>query len=132
MKNYQINNDEYYAAVSINPRIYPLDVVYSASYLFTDKCYIVIDGNPETELIVYIKPKEVGQDLDKAANEFNNELLNYANYNAQLQQNARLREILLQRILMAGQNTANPNSNLDNESKPWKKNEPISNTEEGN
>ena len=58
ISNMEINKEEGYALISINPKIYPLDVVYSAVYILLDKAYIVIDGDPEEEIIVEIRSKE--------------------------------------------------------------------------
>ena len=84
--------------LSLNPKIYPLDVIYSCAYLFTEKNYIVMDGNPEEEILVDITPKEKGQDLRKLAGEFSNELVNFGAYTVQVARNARLRDHLMHRV----------------------------------
>jgi len=38
--------------IPINPEIYPLDVIYTSAYVFIDRAYVIIDGNPKKEVIV--------------------------------------------------------------------------------
>jgi len=85
--------------LNINPKIYPLEIVYSAAYVFLDKSYILLDGDPEKEISIRLKPKE-GQDLEKLGNEFLNELINYADYKKRAEDTKTIRETLLQRALI--------------------------------
>ena len=85
--------------LNINPKIYPLEVVYSASYVFLDRAYIMLDGNPEKEIIVRMKPKGK-EDLEKLGGEFMNELINYADYKNRAAQTRKIREMLLERALL--------------------------------
>ena len=62
--------------LSINPKLYALETVYSAAYVFLDRAYILLDGDPEKEILVKLKPKQK-EDLDKLGGEFFNELINY-------------------------------------------------------
>ena len=119
MENFEIKDGS--VILSVNPKIYPLDVIFSAAYIFTDKNYIILDGNPEEEILVEIKPKEKTNEMEKIAMEFNNELVNYGSYAVQSARNIHLRHIILQRVLQtAGHQTRSEVSNL-NDSKPWKK-----------
>lgn len=120
MENFEIKDGS--IILSVNPKIYPLDVIFSAAYIFTDKNYIILDGHPEEEIIVEIKPKEKTNSMQEIAMEFNNELINYGSYAVQSARNIHLRHIILQRVL---QTTGSPHiapeaGNLSN-SKPWKK-----------
>ena len=67
MENFEIRDGSVF--VSVNPRIYPLDIIFSAAFIFTDKNYIILDGNPEEEILVQIKPKEKIDDVGKIAME---------------------------------------------------------------
>ena len=87
------------AIISVNPKIYPLAVIYSASYVFLDRAYILLDGSPEKEILVKLKPKE-GNDPEKLADEFFNELINYADYSVRAEQTKKIRETILQRALI--------------------------------
>lgn len=85
--------------LSINPKVYDLEVVYSASYVFLDKSYVLLDGDPNKEIIVKLKLKEKG-DLNKLGYEFFNELLNYSDYKKRSEQTKEIREMILQRSLL--------------------------------
>ena len=63
--------------VSVNPKFYNLDVVYSSLYNFLENCYCKVSGDPDEEIFVELKPKKK-MDLKKLGREFNNELVNYA------------------------------------------------------
>jgi len=97
--NIEINKDECYVLVSVNPRVYPLDVVLSSAYIFTDHCYVLVDGDPVEELIVELRPKDKNNDLELLGMSFNNELINYANYAIQAVKNAKLREEIIKKVL---------------------------------
>ena len=100
--NIELYEKEGYAWVSVNPKIYSLHVIYSAAYTFLDKCYVLVDGDPDEEIIVELRPKEKTMDLDKTARDFNNVLINYANYATQSSRNAAIREMILKKALLVG------------------------------
>ncbi|MCD6226345.1 MAG: His-Xaa-Ser system protein HxsD [Candidatus Aenigmarchaeota archaeon] len=87
--------------ISINPKIYPLEVIYSAAYMFLDKAYIIIDGNPETEIIVTMKAKKGmnRSELEKIGLNFHNELINYSVYVVQAARNNDIRKAIVERAL---------------------------------
>jgi len=87
--------------ISINPKIYPLEVIYSAAYMFLDKAYIIIDGNPETEIIVTMKAKKGmnKSELEKIGLNFHNELINYSVYVVQAARNNDIRKAIVERAL---------------------------------
>lgn len=97
--NMDVHEKEGYVWVSVNPKIYPLAVVYSAAYSFIDDCYVLIDGDPVEEIIVELRPKEK-KDLRTLGLEFNTELVNYANYTANYIKNAKIKETILKRVLL--------------------------------
>ena len=91
--------DDNQLIISVNPKMYPLEAVYSAAYVFMDRAYIVLDGDPEKEIIVNMKLKNEGS-LEELGNEFNNELLNYADYLARAKETKNIREMFLQRAII--------------------------------
>jgi His-Xaa-Ser system protein HxsD len=100
--NFDLNKTESAVTVRVNSKIYPLNVIYSASYVFLDRCYIMLDGDPEVEVVVELRLKDgVDLGLDVLAKEFFNELLNYAFYENQSKKNAQLRNTLLQAALFS-------------------------------
>ena len=96
--NLKLDKKENKITVSVNPKIYHLDVIYSASYVFLDKSYVFLDGNPKKLVKVELKPKKK-YDLEKLGREFNNELLKYADYKKRSEQTKQIREMIIQRAL---------------------------------
>ncbi len=99
LSNFEINEKENYCLISLNPKIYPLDVIYTTGYMFTDRAYVLIDGEPDSEIIVELRPKKK-YNLKKLAREFNNEILNYLVYLRYKDKNSELRKIILLRVLL--------------------------------
>lgn len=95
--NLEIHSD--HVIVSVNPKIYNLDIIYSAAYVLMDKAYIVIDGDPEEEIIVEIRAKGKNNN-EELGRDFNNELINYAVYKAQSAANQEIKETMVKRALM--------------------------------
>lgn len=109
----KINKREGCVRLSINPEIYPLDVIYSAAYVFLDRVYILLSGdmkNIQVELRMKERADKREDLLKKLAREFCNELLNYSFYKQQVEKNAALREVILKRALLT--------SEIDNEKIP--------------
>lgn len=100
----EIREKEGCILISINPRIYSLDVIYSAAYVFLDKAYLLLDGDPQKKIVVELRPKEKSKsNLEKLGREFNNELLNYATYKEQSERNASIRQAIVQRALLTSE-----------------------------
>lgn len=88
-----------HVVVSVNPKIYGLDIVYSAGYVLMDRAYVVIDGDPDEEIVVELRPKKKG-DLETLGRDFNSELLNYAVYKSQAAANKEVKDALVQRAML--------------------------------
>jgi hypothetical protein len=41
----------------LNTKTYPLEAIYSAAYVFLDRAYIYLDGDPKKEIQVSLKGK---------------------------------------------------------------------------
>lgn len=102
MKNFaniEIDEKNKCALVSVNPKIYFLDVIYSAAYILLDRAHIILDGDPEEEIIAELRPKGK-QDLKALAMAFNDELLNYSVYKTQSEKNKDIKQAIIQRALL--------------------------------
>ena len=95
-----INVRETFCEVAINPKLYSLEIVHSASYIMLDDCYIVIDGDPEKEILVRIKPKEKGKKLEDLGLEFSNNLITFKEYDNNFKNNKEIRDLIMQRALV--------------------------------
>jgi His-Xaa-Ser system protein HxsD len=96
--NIKIGEDQ--AVFSLNPKIYPLELIYSAAYIMIDRAFILLDGDPSEKILVEIRKRKEQQDLKELVMQFNDELLNYAVYKEQSEKNKELREMILQRVLV--------------------------------
>ncbi|MBN2422227.1 hypothetical protein JXB41_03285 [Candidatus Woesearchaeota archaeon] len=96
--NLELHDEEGYVAVSVNPVFYPLDIVYSACYIFLDRAYILLGGDPEEEIIVELRPKNP-QDIESLGRDFNNELLNYAVFSINSEKTRPVKEAIVSKAL---------------------------------
>jgi His-Xaa-Ser system protein HxsD len=101
----KINKEENKIVVSVNPEIYPLEAIYGAAYVFLDKAYLFLDGNPKNQVMVTIKGKGKlnKKQLKDLAGEFYNELLNCALRDKISQANQKIRELIVARALFSAQ-----------------------------
>ncbi len=97
--NIEVHKDEGYVVVSVNPKIYSLPVVYAAAYVMIDRAYVILDGEPNEEILVKLRPKQSGYDLEKLGREMNEELLNYSVYMVQSVQNKEIRDAIMKRAM---------------------------------
>lgn len=90
-----------FAIISVNPKLYPLSVIYSAAYWLLDRVHVIIDGDPDTEILIEIRPKDKDKkvDIKEIGYEFNDELINYSVYTVQATRNKRMREMILENAL---------------------------------
>lgn len=63
--------------ITVPKRPYSNEVIYAASYVFTDRCYVFLDRTEEGEIVVSLTGKEVLEtpELSALTGEFFNELL---------------------------------------------------------
>ncbi len=96
------------AVVSINPKIYPLEVIYAAAYVLLDKAYFILDGDPEKSIKITIMAKNekaAKKELEKIALQLHDELINYATYIVQAARNQAVREAIIKRALATNNET---------------------------
>lgn len=87
--------------LSVNSKIYSLETIYAAGYLFLDKVYILLDEGRNGHIDVYLFPQGSSMDLKKTAFEFYNELLNYSHYFSRAKMNADTAKLILQRAFFS-------------------------------
>jgi len=102
---FKLNKEQKSLEFKINTKIYSLTAIYQTAYLFLDKVYVFLDGEPKKEIKVIMKGKEgqEGEDgkerLKKIASEFYNELLNQLLREKVSQTNAKIREYIVAQAL---------------------------------
>ena len=89
--------------LTIDPQLYPLEAVYGAAYVFLDKAYLRLDGNPKKKIIIKIKGKESldREKLENLAGDFLNELLNYTLRYKISKNNRKIREYIVGTALLS-------------------------------
>jgi len=98
--NFSIDKKQNQLKFTINTKIYPLTVIYQAAYLFLDKVYIFLAGDPEKKLEVNFKSKpDSNTDLNQLAGLFYNELLNQLLRYKVSETNAKIREYIVSQAL---------------------------------
>ena len=65
------------AQITLDEKLYPLEAVYGAAYIFIDRCYVLLDRS-EKGVRVTLAPKTAMADLSPLVGEFANELLSCA------------------------------------------------------
>ncbi len=87
----------------IDPKVYPLDVVYQAAFVYIDRAYLFLDRSPDGELVVTLKGKGKLKktELEMLLGEFANELLNQAVRKTLAKENHRLRELIVAKALFS-------------------------------
>jgi His-Xaa-Ser system protein HxsD len=114
--NIEVNKNKGNVIVSVNPKVYGLDTIFSAAYIFIDKAFVIVDGDPNEEIIVQLKAKNKKEDLEKLGREFNNELINYSFYNIQTIKNMPIRAAIVQRAFKT--HIGEAEENLEKTAKP--------------
>ncbi len=69
------------ARLELDDSLYPLEALYGASYIFIDRCYVLLDRPRAGRFRVTLKPKRAGaaaEELHALVGEFANELLSCA------------------------------------------------------
>lgn len=88
-----------HAVFSLNPKLYPIDIIYSAAYIMLDKAFILFDGDPNEKIVVEIRRKNPDQNVEALVIEFNEQLLNYGVYKIQTERNKNLREMIMHKVM---------------------------------
>ena len=96
-----IDQTEGSVRLTINPRIYSLETIYAAGYLFLDKAYLFLDEGKNKNIDIYLFAQDNRSDLKKLAFDFSNELLNYCHYFSSAKNNAEAIKLILQRALFS-------------------------------
>jgi His-Xaa-Ser system protein HxsD len=87
----------------LNTKTYPLEAIYSAAYVFLDRAYIYLDGDPKKEIQVSLKGKTklTKKELEDLVGEFHNELLNYLLRVEIAKRNQKIREYIVASALVS-------------------------------
>jgi len=84
--------------LTLNTKIYPLEVIYSAAYIFLDKAYFYIEGDPNKEVKLTLYPKQA-TDANKLKLEFLNECVNQSSFMTKLEKNNEIFKLIVEKAL---------------------------------
>ncbi len=89
------------AVLELEERLYPLEAIYGAAYLFLDRCHVFLADAGLGRVRVTLRYHEPPRDavLDELAGEFSNELLNQILRQRLAQSTSRVRELYTARAL---------------------------------
>lgn len=87
-------------SVKLDTRIYPLDVVYLASYALLEDASVRIEGDPDNEITVNIRSK--GGDIEKIKERFECELVKSSVYDKKSKEEIEFKSDLIRNSLLAG------------------------------
>jgi len=119
--NIEVQKSKNNVIVSVNPKVYGLDTIFSAAYIFIDKAYVIIDGDPNEQIIVQLKAKDKNTDLERLGRDFNNELINYSFYAIQTARSMPIRAAMIQRAFKTHTSEVEEGmEDLEEIAKPWK------------
>ena len=99
LKSVEFNQKENFLLFPVNPRVFSIQTVFSAAYVLLDKAFVLVDGQPDSLLVVSLMPKK-GRNLKGLAVEFSEQLLNYAVNSEQSRQTKGFREELIKRVFL--------------------------------
>lgn len=95
------------ACFTVDLALYPLEAIYAACYMFTDRAYVRLDVPAEGKVSVSLEEKsDSPKKLSNPAGEFHNELLHHALRLKISQGNQKIREYIVTQALLAAQPTA--------------------------
>lgn len=109
---------------SLNAKNYPREAIFSTAYIFSDRAYIYLDGDPEKEIKVFLKGKKDIEktQLEAMRGEFLNELLNYLLRVEVAKGNQKIREYIVASALVSSlpSEMQNQSAQTEEENSDWK------------
>ncbi|XOA42781.1 MAG: His-Xaa-Ser system protein HxsD [Candidatus Nealsonbacteria bacterium] len=122
MPKLKINKSENKIIVSVNPKLYPFQALYGAAYVFLDRAYVYLDGDPKKEIHIHLKGKKklTKKEIKTLADEFLNELLNYSLRYHISKDNRKIREYIVGAALI-GASGEDTKKLIQSDKKDWQK-----------
>lgn len=80
--------------------VYSLEAIYQTAYVFTKEAYIVLDGNPNKNIVITLLWKKPQKNISKnIVGMFMNELLNQTVRNIVSSQNIKEKELIMSKVV---------------------------------
>ena len=92
--------------IVIDLKVYSLDAIYGATYIFIDQAYIFLDSVGKNKVAVFLKSKKklTKKQIEKMEGEFMNELLNYSLRISLAKNSKKIRERIIEMALYSSIN----------------------------
>lgn len=92
-----ISSKENKITLFVDPKIYSLEAILGACYVFIDRAYVFLDEDRKKKIKIFFKSKKKVplRELNKLAGEFQNELLNYSLRSVINKSNRKIREYIV-------------------------------------
>ncbi len=99
----KISQGENQIVFCLKTGVFPLEAIYGACYVFIDRAYVFLDGDPKKEIIVSLKGREKlnKKQLKALSGEFHNELLNYLLRVEIAKRNKKIRDFIVGTALVS-------------------------------
>lgn len=103
IENIAVHEDENLVSLTLNRKLYNLEVIYGTSYIFIDRCYVFLDLDDDGNVVAHLKGREDldGNQLQGLVGEFSNELVNQLLRVKVAKRNAKIRETIVSRALFS-------------------------------
>ena len=105
-----MKNKENKIVVFLNPKLYSLEAIYGAAYVFLDRAYVYLEEAPKSKVKVALKGKNrlTEKELEILRDEFLNELLNFSLREQISKNNKKIREYIVAKALFSASATVMP------------------------
>ena len=97
----KVDKEKKIVTISVNPSVFPIDLIYNAAYMLMDRAYIILDGNPTKQIYAILKPRTYKGELVDLGRMFYDELVASAFHAVQFVRNKEMRDALMQSIAPA-------------------------------
>ncbi len=113
----QVDVDKNMVAVAVNAEMYPLDVIYGASFVYVDRAFVLLDKINDTRVSVTMTAREKSDEeaLRSLGGELANELLTQALRETIAKKTQKIRELVINRALYSTLDSGGGDVDFDDE-----------------
>lgn len=91
------------ASITVDPKIYSIDVIFRTAYWFTDRFYVFLDRNSDDQIVIEVRTKDASAaNLQDACAEFCNSLIDFRVREMVGKEMAPIREALVTKAFLEG------------------------------
>lgn len=105
------------AVLSFHKEIYQSDIIIAVAQYMIGKCKTVISCDESRPDEILVELRVDSGDIEKAIYEFNEEVINYSFYSQMMETKGRLREMILERVLLCAKEKVTGNGSQCSENK---------------